>query len=58
MGIYFPIYPPQEWAKLDKEKRKALSAAILQVLTTDPEVRQLLRQKTKPVLDGLKKKPG
>jgi hypothetical protein len=57
MGIYLPIYPPQEWAKLDKEKRKALSAAILQVLTTDQEVRQLLRQKTQTVLDGLKK-PG
>jgi hypothetical protein len=33
-------------AKLTVEQRNQLKAAILQVLKTDPDVRQLLREKT------------
>ena len=55
MGLYFPVFPPDEWAKLDKEKKKKLAAAIQQVLVNDPEVRELLKAKTMDVFNSLQK---
>jgi hypothetical protein len=38
----FPIYPPEDLAKLDQQKRGELKAAIRNVLKTDAEVQKLL----------------
>jgi mRNA-degrading endonuclease RelE of RelBE toxin-antitoxin system len=46
MGLFFPVYPPEDLAKLDQAKRKELATAIRQVLQTDPDVQKLLREKT------------
>ena len=45
MGVFFPVYPPEELDKVDKEKRSELKAAILDALLNDPEVRKLLEEK-------------
>jgi hypothetical protein len=46
MGLFFPVYPETELFKLNDEERKKLIVAIRLVLKTDPEVQNLLRQKT------------
>jgi len=46
MGIPFPVYPPEDLARLDNAKRKELATAIREVLRTDPDVQKLLREKT------------
>jgi hypothetical protein len=42
----YPAYTAEELAKLTEEQRNKLKAAILEVLRTDPDVRQLLKEKT------------
>ena len=46
MGLMFPVYPPEDLSKLDDQKRKELGNAIRQVLLTDSDVQQLLKDKT------------
>jgi hypothetical protein len=64
MGVFFPVHPPTELDKLDKQKRAELKAAIVQALMFDPdlkklfedklpEVRRLLKDKTLPKLEEL-----
>jgi hypothetical protein len=64
MGNVFPIYPPEDLGKLDKQKREELRAAIIHVLRFDPDfkklleeklpdAKQLLRSKTDPVYQAL-----
>ena len=55
MGVTVPVYPPEEMAKLDKDKRNQLRTAIGKVLATDEDVRALLRTKTFPLYQQLLK---
>jgi hypothetical protein len=55
MGVFGPVYPPDDLDKLDKEKRDQLRAAIVKVLQTDPDVRKLLKDKTFSVYQQLLK---
>ena len=43
MGLFFPVYPRDDLAKLDQQKRKELATAIRQVLQSDPEIQQFLK---------------
>jgi len=64
MGTVFPIYPPDDLNKLDKQKREELKAAIRHALQYDsdvkkllddklPEIRRLLKDKTDEVYKAL-----
>jgi len=56
MGILHPVYTDDDLKDMpDKEKRRELSAAILAVLQTDKEVRNLIREKTQAKFDALKR---
>jgi formaldehyde-activating enzyme involved in methanogenesis len=55
MGLFFPVYPSEDLAKLSKEKKQALATAIKTVLMTDPEVQQLLKDKTAATFQALAK---
>jgi hypothetical protein len=55
MGLYFPIYPPEDLGKLDQQQRIKLKTAIINVLHNDPEVKQMIKDKTKDTFDALKK---
>jgi len=68
MGVFFPVYPPEDLNKLEQQKRAQLKAAILQALQFDPdikaligdklpEVRRLLKNKTQHVFDELVPRP-
>jgi hypothetical protein len=67
MGVVFPVYPPDDLAALDRQRREELKAAIRQVLRYDPDVkklledklpelRELLRAKTAEVLPALQRR--
>jgi hypothetical protein len=45
MGITLPVYPPDDWDKLGKQKRADLTSAMLHVLQYDPDVKKLLEPK-------------
>jgi hypothetical protein len=45
MGLFFPVYPPNELNNVEQHKRSELKAEILRVLQTDPDVRKLLEDK-------------
>jgi len=64
MGVFFPIHPPEDVNKLDRQKRSELKAEIIEVLLSDPDVqallkeklpdlKKLLQEKTRPVLERL-----
>jgi hypothetical protein len=64
MGVFFPIHPPEDVNKLDRQKRSELKAEIIKVLLSDPDVqallkeklpdlKKLLQEKTRPVLERL-----
>jgi hypothetical protein len=64
MGVFFPIHPPEDVNKLDRQKRSELKAEIMKVLLSDPDVeamlkeklpdlKKLLQEKTRPVLERL-----
>jgi hypothetical protein len=55
MGTHFPVYAPEHLSKLDPQKRAELKAAIQHVLKSDPEVKQMLRDKTKDKFHALTK---
>ena len=46
MGVFTPVYPSQDLDKLDKQKRRELGEAILDVLHNDEQIRGLLKEKT------------
>jgi hypothetical protein len=57
MAILHPIYTHDDLKALpDKQKRHELSAAILAVLHSDMEVRDLIRKKTQHKWEELKGK--
>ena len=47
---FLPIYNKEETDKLSEEDRQALSEAILRQLSTDGQIRGLLREKTQHLL--------
>jgi hypothetical protein len=53
MGGFSPVYPPEDMDKLDTKQRDELRNAVLKVLQTDPQVRNLLKSKTLPVFKKL-----
>jgi hypothetical protein len=53
MVVPFPVYPPRDLERLDKQKLGELKLAILQVLHEDPDVKTLLRDKTEEVYQKL-----
>jgi|HubBroStandDraft_6_1064221.scaffolds.fasta_scaffold1627340_2 hypothetical protein len=55
MGMHFIVYPPEDLAKLDQQKRIKLKSAIMHVLHNDPEVRQMLKSKTQAAYNTLTK---
>jgi hypothetical protein len=55
MGMHFIVYPPEDLAKLDQQKKIKLKTAIMDVLHNDPEVRQLIQEKTKATYTKLTK---
>jgi hypothetical protein len=56
MSFLHPIFTDDHLKDLqDKKKRQELSAAILAVLQTDEEVRNLIRQKVQAKWDDLRK---
>jgi hypothetical protein len=55
MALIPPIYPPEDLAKLNEEQRNELRIAVLRVLQTDSQVRQLLKDKTSEAYEKLKK---
>jgi hypothetical protein len=55
MGLYFPVYPPEDLAKLDQQKRIQLKTAIINVLHNDPDVRQMIKDKTKATYQAVTK---
>jgi hypothetical protein len=57
MGMHFIVYPPEDLAKLDQQKRMKLKSAIMHVLHNDAEVRQMLHEKTKATYTKLMKSP-
>ncbi len=56
MGLFFPVYPPEELAKVDQQKRSELKAAILEALQNDPDVKKLLEEKLPEVRRILREK--
>jgi hypothetical protein len=56
MGAFHPVYSPQELGELTDANRKKLRAAIVRHLETHPQIRKILRQKTQPLYDRLKRK--
>jgi hypothetical protein len=57
MGLFFPVYPPEDLSKLNKEKKQELATAIRLVLKTDPDVQKLLRDKTSATYQALLNSP-
>jgi hypothetical protein len=57
MGLFFPVYPPEDLSKLNKEKKQELATAIRLVLKTDPDVQKLLRDKTAATYQALLNSP-
>jgi hypothetical protein len=55
MGLYFPVYPPADLAKLDQQKRIKLKAAIIDVLHNDDDVKNMIKAKTQATFDDLAK---
>jgi hypothetical protein len=55
MGLYFPVYPPEDLGKLDQQSRIKLKTAIINVLHNDADVKALIKAKTKDTFDSLKK---
>jgi hypothetical protein len=49
MGLIDPVYSPEELEGLTEQKLKRLRAAVLKELREDPDVRALLKKKTRPV---------
>ena len=56
MGLFFPVYPPEDLNKVDQQKRAELKTAILEVLQTDPDVKKLFEDKLPEVRRLLKDK--
>jgi formaldehyde-activating enzyme involved in methanogenesis len=56
MGLFFPVYPPEDLDKLDQQKRGELKAAIRQVLHNDPDIKNLIKEKLPEVQKLLKDK--
>jgi hypothetical protein len=54
MAAFRPIYSAKELKTLDPKKRKALKKAIAHHLKTHPQIRKILRQKTKTLYKQLK----
>jgi hypothetical protein len=56
MSIFPPLYTQAELQKLDEQKRNELRLAIVKVLQTDSQVREMLKDKTRAEYDQLAKK--
>jgi hypothetical protein len=55
MGMHFIVYPPEDLAKLDHQKRIKLKTAIMHVLHNDPEVLKMIKEKTQATYHALAK---
>jgi hypothetical protein len=56
MSFLHPIYTDDDVQQLSTDQRRALSAAIAEVLQTDEQVQNLIKQKTHDLFEELKKK--
>jgi hypothetical protein len=56
MGGFAPIYDSEETEELSEKDRQTLRDAVLHELNTHPEIRELLRKRTLPLYEKLKKK--
>ena len=55
MGAFRPVtYSPRELKGLTAAKRKRLQKAIIRHLETHPQIRKIVRQKTRTLLKSLK----
>ena len=53
MGIHFIVYPPEDLARLDHQKKIKLKTAIMHVLHNDAQIRQMIKEKTQATYDTL-----
>jgi hypothetical protein len=53
MGACSVLYTTAELRALDEKQRRELQQAIMRQLQTSPEIRSMLREKTRPIYEKL-----